>query len=218
MLKKKLIPAILATDKKQLIDKIDAVEDFVEYIQIDYMDGKFIPQKTNITSQDLYKLNPLPATELHMMVNHPEYIIEDWITAGTEKFIIHIESLVDWDQIFKIYHDNYIKLYVAINPDTPISKIEKYIPKLDGVTVMGVNPGKGNQNFIPQVLRKIKTLRNRYPNLNIQVDGGMHTKPKNIIKQVLLAGANEIVAGSEIFLSTDIDKKIEDLENLITSS
>lgn len=215
MSKIKLIPAILANNRKQLIDKIAAVEDYVEYIQIDYMDGKFVPNKSNFTYKDFYKLNPVPSSELHLMVNHPENIIQDWIAAGIEKVIVHAEATYDWDKVFKIHQNNYIKLYLALNPDSPLSKVEDKISMIDGITVMGVNPGKSHQKFQPKILGKIKTLRNRYPKLNIQIDGGMHIKPKNTIEQVLTAGANELVVGSEIFLSLDIEEKIEELENII---
>ncbi|MFA4930715.1 MAG: hypothetical protein WC570_02505 [Patescibacteria group bacterium] len=210
-----LIPAILAGDKKQLIDKIEAVEDLVEYIQIDYMDGKFVPHKSNFTARDYHQLNPVCASELHMMINHPENHIHEWISAGIEKFIVHIEALVDWEKLFKIHQNNYLKLYLAINPETPLSKINNKVSHVDGITVMGVNPGKSHQKFQPSVLGKIKTLRNRYPQINIQVDGGLHTQPKNTIQQVILAGANEIVVGSDIFLSLDIEQKIDELEAFI---
>ncbi len=211
MPKRQLIPAILADNAKQLQEKINQVEDLVEYIQIDYMDGKFVKQKSNFTSKDFYKINPVAKPELHLMANNPEDIIEDWILAGIEKFIIHVEAPTDWKRIQEIYEDNFIKLYLAINPDTPINKLTDKMQIVDGITVMGVNPGKGRQVFLPKILGKIKTLRNKFPELNIQVDGGMHLLPTNTINQVLLAGANEIVAGSEIFLSADILNKIDEL-------
>ncbi len=218
MLKKILIPAILASNKKQLIEKIDQIEDFVECIQIDYTDGKFVHSKTEFTSQDLYKINPQPSVEVHLMCDQPENIINNWITAGAEKIIIHVEAKMDWGKIIQIYEENFIKLYLAINPDTPLNKLEDKINNIDGISVMGVDPGKGHQNFQPKVLSKIKTLRNRYPNLNIQIDGGMHLKPKNTIEQALLAGANEIVCGSEIFISNNPIAKIEELEEYLKHS
>jgi len=215
MQKKILIPAILATTKKELRDKITGIEDYVEFIQIDYMDGKYVPYESKFTVDDLYHLNPVPKQEAHLMVQHPEEIMEEWISAGVEKIIIHAEADFDWERIREIYHDNYIKLYFALNPNTPINKIAPYIKEIDGVTVMGVDPGQGHQKFQGKVLGKIKKLRQDYPKLNIQVDGGMHLEPKNTIRQVLLAGANEIVAGSEIFLSKDPIQRIEDLEYFI---
>lgn len=217
MLKKILIPAILAGNKKQLTEKIDQIEDFVEHIQIDYTDGKFVRPKTQFTSQDLYKINPQLSVEVHLMVDKPEDIINDWITAGAEKIILHIEAKMDWNKIASIYQENFIKLYLAINPDTPINKLDNKMGAIDGITVMGVDPGRGHRKFQPKVLSKIKTLRNRYPNLNIQIDGGMHLKPTNTIQQALLAGANEIVCGSEIFISNNPLKKIEELEEFIRS-
>lgn len=212
MFKNILIAAILAQNKKQLHDKIRQVEDYVEYIQIDLMDGKFVKQKSNFTVNDLYKINPVAKQELHMMIQHPEKTIEEWISAGVEKFIIHVETETDWEHIKDIYHENYIKLYLALNPDTPLNKIDDKIKFIDGVTIMGVNPGKSFQKFQPKVLGKIKSLRKKYPRLSIQVDGGLHLKSTNTIEQVLLAGANEIVCGSEIFLSTNIPRKIDELD------
>ena len=211
MTKKILIPAILAHDANQLESLIARVEDLVEYIQIDYMDGKFVKEKSKFDYRDFYRINPVAKPELHLMVEHPEKVIENWIAAGIEKFIIHAEAPTNWDKIREIYEENYIKLYIALNPDTPINKITDKMQIIDGITVMGVNPGQGRQKFLPKVLGKIKALRNRYPELNIQIDGGMHTKPTNTIRQAILAGANEIVAGSEIFMSADIMKKIDEL-------
>jgi ribulose-phosphate 3-epimerase len=215
MPKKILIPAILAKDAKQLQEKIYQVDELVEFIQIDFMDGQFVKEKSQFSASDFYLINPVAKPELHMMVNHPEKHLEEWIKAGIEKFVIHAESNLDWNQIFDIYNDNFIKLYVALNPDTPINKIEDKMQIIDGITVMSVDPGKARQNFLPKVLGKIKTLRNRYPELSIQIDGGMHIGPVNTIEQALLAGANEIVCGSEIFLSTDIPKKIDQLYQII---
>jgi ribulose-phosphate 3-epimerase len=211
MPKRILIPAILAQDSAQLQSIISQIEDLVEYIQIDYMDGKFVKQKSNFDHRDLYQINPIAKPELHLMVEHPEKIIEKWITAGVEKFIIHAEAPTDWHAIKDIYEDNFIKIYLALNPDTPINKILDKMQIIDGITIMGVNPGRGRQKFVPKVLGKIKSLRNRFPDLNIQIDGGMHTKPTNTIRQAILAGANEIVAGSEIFLSGNIIKKVDEL-------
>ncbi|HPH78646.1 MAG TPA: hypothetical protein PLH65_01025 [bacterium] len=211
MLKKILIPAILAEDAKQLQNQIYQVDELVEYIQIDFMDGEFIKEKSHFSAKDFYLINPVAKTELHMMVNSPEKYLDEWIKAGIEKFIVHAEAKIDWNGLFDIYNDNFIKLYIAINPDTPINRIEDKIQIIDGITIMSVDPGKARQNFLPKVLGKIKTLRNRYPKLNIQIDGGMHLAPINTINQAILAGANEIVCGSEIFLSTDIPKKIEQL-------
>lgn len=215
MLKRILIPAILASDKKQLSSKIRQVEDYVEQIQIDFMDGVFVPQKTKFTSNDLYQINPVPKQEIHLMVDHPEKYIEDWISAGVEKFIIHAEAKMDWSLVDTIYQENFIQLYIALNPNTSIMAIEDKIQYIDGISIMGVTPGKSNQRFQPKVLGKIQNLRNRYPKLNIQVDGGMHLKSTNTIEQTLLAGANEIVCGSEIFISKDPVAKIEELEYII---
>ena len=212
---KKLIPAILAENPEQLQSKIRQVEDYTENIQIDLMDGNFVPQKSKFTPQDLHKINPAVSQELHMMVEHPEAQIEKWIKAGVEKFILHTESKTDWKIINEIYLENSIKIYLALNPDSPVKALDNKLGKIDGVTIMGVYPGKSNQQFQPKVLGKIKSLRNRFPNLSIQVDGGMHLRPKNTINQVLIAGANEIVAGSEIFLSKDIYHKIDELEYII---
>jgi len=217
MLKKILIPAILATTKKELRDKIEGIEDYIEFIQVDYMDGKFVPYRSRYSVDDLYRINPVPKQEVHLMVNQPEDIIEDWISAGVEKIIIHVESEFSWEKIREIYHDNYFKLYFAINPNTPINRLDRYIKEIDGITVMGVDPGQGHQKFQAKVLGKITKLRQENPKLNIQVDGGMHLEPTNTIRQVLLAGANEIVVGSEIFLSKDPIQRIEDLEYFINN-
>lgn len=217
MLKKILIPAILASDKKQLASKIEDIEEYIEHIQIDYMDGSFVPQKTVFTPNDLKKINTVAKQEVHLMINHPENVMASWISAGVEKLIIHAEAQTDWQKVDKIYQENFIKLYIAINPDTPLNILENKISNIDGVTIMGVTPGKSNQTFQPKILGKIQTLRNRYPKLNIQVDGGMHLRAKNTIESALQAGANEIVCGSEIFIAKDPAAKIEELEFFIGS-
>lgn len=208
-----IIPAIIAEDFRELKKKIRLAEPYVDWVQIDIMDGKFVPHSTWSEPKKLKDINTNLKIETHLMILDPFKTVDDWLRAGISRVIIHWESLKlnPEGQLKKITEK--VKSYksqigVALNPETPWQEIKAFVKNLDLVLLMGVNPGRSGQSFREEILPKIKALREFSANLNIEVDGGV--KPENV-RKIIEAGANILVVGSAIFEARDVKKAIEEL-------
>ena len=201
----KIIPTIFSENKKEFNEKFEKVFDLSDKIQIDFMDGKFVSSKS-IKLDEVSDLSNYKGKEFeaHIMVLHPEKWIERLKKKGFKKVIFHYEA-VDENEIADLI--NKIKglkmrAFIALNPETEISKINDFMGVLDGVLFMGVNPGKEGQKFIERIYDKIKNLRKMNKDLDIEVDGGINS---GNIRKVFMAGANLINSGS--FLSKSDNPK-----------
>ena len=208
-----IIPAIIAEDFQELKKKIRLVEPYVDWVQIDIMDGKFVPYSTWSEPKKLKDINTNLKIETHLMILDPFKIVNDCLRAGISRVIIHWESLKlnPEGQLKKLIEK--VKSYksqigVALNPETPWQEIKAFVKNLDLVLLMGVNPGRSGQSFREEILPKIKALREFSANLNIEVDGGV--KSENV-RKIIEAGANILVVGSAIFKARDVKKAIEEL-------
>lgn len=211
-----IIPAIIAKDFSEVKEKIKRVESFVNWVQLDIMDGKFVPNTAWNELEDLRDEHFKVSLEAHLMINEPENYAEKWIDAGIKRVIFHIEATSKPGEIVKICRDRGIEVGVAINPETPIEQLEVLSGSdpdrsVDMILVLGVSPGFGGQKFKPEIIPKIRELRKASPHLTIGVDGGMNPETA---KQVVEAGANVIVAGSYIFGSKDMQSAISELKNV----
>ena len=208
-----IIPAIIAKDFLELKRKIRLVEPYVDWIQIDVMDGKFVHFFSFGEPKELESLEKKLKQEIHLMVLNPSKAIDDWLKAGASRVIVHWESLGlnPAEQLKKIIEKTKrfkTQIGVALNPETPWQEIKAFVKNLDLVLLMGVNPGRSGQSFREEILPKIKALREFSANLNIEVDGGV--KPENV-RKIIEAGANILVVGSAIFEARDVKKAIEEL-------
>jgi len=197
-----IIPSILSADFARLGEEVQAVEQAgVERIQVDVMDGRFVP---NITfgARVIECLRPLTklAIEAHLMVDRPEDFIGEFAEAGADMIIVHQESTPHLHRVIQQIRAAGKAPGVAINPATPATAISEVLPDVDLVLVMTVNPGFGGQEFIPETLAKIRQvkgmLRERNLSHAIEVDGGIH---EGTIRKVVEAGANFLVAGSAVY-------------------
>jgi len=209
-----IIPAIIAKDFQELKNKIKQIEPFIEWAQLDVMDGDFVDNKTWNNPLDLRELETSLKLEAHLMVEKPEEVIDDWIKSGVKRIIVHYESTKQLSEIIKKIQRSGIEAGIAINPETPADAlnsllINDYLIPIT-ILVMTVNPGRGGQEFLEETLGKIKILREKYRDVNIEVDGGINleTAPKTI-----QAGANVLAVGSAIFKSEDIKKTIKELKS-----
>ena len=198
----KIVPSILSADFARLGEQVQAVEKAgVERIQVDVMDGRFVP---NITfgARVVECIRPLTKLilEAHLMVDHPEDFIDDFARAGADKIIIHQESTPHLHRVIQQIRAAGKSPAVAINPATPVAAIAEILANVDMVLVMTVNPGFGGQDFIPETLAKIrqvrKVIKDRKLNADIEVDGGIY---EGIVRHVVEAGANVLVAGSAVY-------------------
>jgi ribulose-phosphate 3-epimerase len=198
----KIAPSILSADFTRLGEQVLAVEAAgVDRIQIDVMDGRFVP---NITfgTQAVASLRPLTrlTLETHLMVEPPEDFIESFADAGADTIIIHQEATPHLHGAVQHIHSLGKKAGVAINPSTPACLLSELIGNLDLVLVMTVNPGFGGQEFIMETLPKIRQVRSQIEKLGleceVEVDGGINLQTAPLVVE---AGADVLVAGSFVF-------------------
>lgn len=182
-----------------------------DYIHVDVMDGKFVPNKTMPFSEmkNIYKYTS-KRLDVHLMVSDPMKYINDYATLNTEYITIHEEIDVDIIEMLKLIKSYGIKCGLAIKPDTLVSDLVPYLPLLDLVLVMSVEPGAGGQKFIMESedkIKEVKTLIDTY-NLStkISVDGGINSETKNYCSL-----CDILVSGSYIVNSLDFSKQIDSL-------
>lgn len=198
----KIAPSILSADFTQLGERVREVEAAgADRIQIDVMDGRFVP---NITFGTLAVESLRPLTrmtlEAHLMVEPPEDFIEKFARAGADTIIVHQESTPHLHRAIQQIRSLGKKAGVALNPASPAMLIYDVLHNVDLVLVMTVNPGFGGQKFIPETLGKIRELRNairlRGLDCEVEVDGGINA---DTAFSVVEAGADVLVAGSAVF-------------------
>lgn len=210
-----IIPTVFATSKKDFDYRFSKLVKIAKKIQIDIMDGNFVKRKS-IELKDIPDLSKYPVGfEAHLMVKNPFDYIETCYKKGFEKILFHYESYWDLEKckhLARLIHDKKMKAWIAINPETSISKIIPLYKEVDGVLLMGVHPGREHQVFAPRVYRKIRELRNRFPMLKIQVDGGVNSEDIGRLKK---AGVNYFNSGSFISESDNPEKRMKELESLI---
>jgi ribulose-phosphate 3-epimerase len=197
-----IVPSILSADFTRLGDQVrDAQAAGAQRIQVDVMDGHFVP---NITMGPMIvaavrRCTSLPL-EAHLMITNPEQYIEDFANAGADVIIIHQEVSPHLHRLIQQIKTAGKMAAVALTPSTPIFLLEDILSLLDMVLIMTVNPGFGGQEFIPETLPKITRLRQvitqRNLHCDIEVDGGIHEATAPL---VVKAGANLLVAGSAVY-------------------
>jgi len=208
-----IIPTILKKDFKQVKQGIEKVQDYVNWIQLDIMDGIFVDNETWNNPNDLKGFDKKTKLEAHLMINEPGKVINDWLEV-VDRVIVHFESRISSREfgikkLIKKVHEKGKEIGLAINPETDIAVVTPFLNELDLVLIMTVQPGWGGQEFKQWILKKIKALRKIWKNGNIQVDGGIDKKN---IKKIKKAGANLICSGSYIFNNKDIKKAIKSLK------
>ncbi len=197
-----IVPSVLSADFTRLGDQVrEAEEAGAQRIQVDVMDGHFVP---NITMGPMIvnavrRCTTLPV-EAHLMISNPEQYIEEFAKAGADFILVHQEASPHLHRLIQQIRAAGKMAGVVLNPSTPVIMLEDILSLLDMVLIMTVNPGFGGQEFIPEMLPKIKRLREMIDqqelHCDIEVDGGIHDA---VVPLVVQAGANLLVAGSAVY-------------------
>lgn len=226
----KIVPSILSGDFGRLADESKRVEDAgADRIHVDIMDGHFVPNLT-LGPQAVAAINRSTDLfiEVHLMIYNPFDYIERFVEAGADMVIFHFEATEDVEDTLAYIRRCSIKAGLAYNPSTSMSMIPKYLDKCDQLLLMTVNPGFGGQEFIPEVLDKVRFTRelctqlnireggitpkneeaseNSLPPFDIEVDGGV---TDDNVRECVIAGANVIVSGTALFKQPNLKEAIQ---------
>ncbi|MDD4322639.1 MAG: ribulose-phosphate 3-epimerase [Dehalococcoidales bacterium] len=211
--KTKIVPAILTESQSDLVSMLSTAKTFTDWVQIDLMDGCFVPS-SSISTQELAEIKPDIGWEAHLMVNNPEAVLEHIKNAGAKRVIFHYESTGDQQGVIEKARSLQLEVGIALNPDTPVEVLQNLVAKIDCVLLMTVYPGFYGAKFIPEVMDKLKLFRAKYPAIEIGIDGGV--KEENL-KMIVESGASSICVGSAIFLSINPAESYNRLRNIAQS-
>lgn len=209
-----IAPSFLTADFTKLEQEIKSIQ-MSPWIHFDVMDGLFVTNKTYDHSVVLEVSSySNQVFDVHLMVEEPEKVVEDYANAGADLITFHFEAVKT--SVFEVISQLKrlgVRVGISLKPSTKIELLEPYLPYVDLVLVMSVEPGKGGQAFLPSAIDKIIWLNKKRSELHcqflIEVDGGINLSTGKLVKD---AGADVLVAGSFIFNRTDRGKAIEELE------
>jgi ribulose-phosphate 3-epimerase len=198
----KISPSILSADFSKLGEEIIALEKAgADYIHIDVMDGHFVPNIT-IGPEIVKRLRSVTKLtfDVHLMISPVNNFIKDFANAGADIITFHPEATENISETIGIIRGLGKKVGVSLKPKSQINLIEDHLNEIDLILIMSVEPGFGGQKFMPEVLHKMKKLRNlvdeKKLNVDIEIDGGINFDNSKKAKEF---GANILVSGSTIF-------------------
>lgn len=210
----RIAPSILSADLARLPEQVAQVtEGGADWLHVDVMDGRFVPNLTfgaNMVAA-LKKLSGLPI-DVHLMVVEPEHYIAPMADAGAASVTFHPEATIHVQRQLTAIRQRGMKAGLALNPATPLGRVEDVVDDLDLLLIMTVNPGFGGQAYIPASDAKIKRakalLADRKRDAYLEVDGGIGP---DTIESAHAAGADTFVAGQAVFGARDPAAQVKEL-------
>ncbi len=211
---RKVIPTVFAKNKKQFKRRFRDLLELRRDLQIDFMDGKFVKAKSLKVSEvpDLqkYGIN----FEAHLMCFEPARYVKDLKKKGFRRVVFHYEAVKDKYKILGLIlyiRNQGMKAIIALNPETDVKEIEDILSEVDGVVMMGVNPGRENQKFISNVYGKIRRLRKINSKIRIHVDGGVNLKSAEKLRKLKV---NYVNTGSFVSEAENPREALRELERV----
>lgn len=212
-----IVPAIIPTSLAHLKASIDLVAPFTHEVQVDIVDGIFVPFTSwpYIDGASIADMAPLTSeglVEVDLMLMEPEKVLAEYVQAGARRVVVHLESVRDFEKILALKKELDFKLGFSINNDTPLETLTDVIAHADYVQLMGIaHIGSQGQPFDERVLTRIATLRAAHPTLLISIDGSVNTET---VGRLAHAGANRCVSGSAILKQDNPEEAYDTLAAL----
>ena len=199
--------SVLSADMLELKNEIKKLEKSrIDMLHFDVMDGIFVDNITfGLPVLKQVRASTDMTLDVHLMITDPLKYIDNFADFGADIISFHIESESDTGAVIDRIHKRGLKAAVALRPATPAENVYKYLPDVDMILVMTVEPGFGGQSFIPETLDKVRAVREKITELgldvDVQVDGGINADTAAAVRA---AGANVLVSGSYLFAAADM--------------
>jgi len=206
----RVLPAIIASTQEELDAMLNRLEGNVEWVMLDLMDGIFVSTKALMFP---FMLRKGLRYEAHLMVKKPLNYLSS-LKGKVKAVIIHVES-DNFPDALRIARNLGFEVAAAINPSTPLEKLEPHIKEVDRVLVMTVEPGRYGAPFVPAALETVKKLKKTAPRLPVEVDGAMN--PENA-RKARAAGATIFASGSYLMKSSDLNAAIKTLKQAVSDT
>lgn len=212
-----IVPAVIPTSFKDIARTIELVTPFTHEVQIDIVDGIFVPFTSwpygmDASIADLERYTKEYIVEVDLMLMEPERVILEYVNAGARMVVVHLESVHDLASIVALRKERDFKLGFSINNDTPLSVLTDVIQSADYVQLMGIAKiGSQGQPFDVRVLERITVLRQMFPTLLISIDGSVNTET---VGRLGHAGADRCVSGSAILKQENPEEAYNTLATL----
>ena len=212
-------PSILSADFSRLADELAIVDPARDWVHCDIMDHQFVPNLTfgPIIVAATRKLTTA-FVDVHLMVERPWLMVDDFRAAGADQLTVHLEATPQTREVLRQIRAAGAKAGLAVKPATPFAAVAPYLPDLDLLLVMTVEPGFGGQAFMSDMLAKVSAARDerakRHLDFLIEVDGGIGADSARTARA---AGADVFVAGNAVFRTADSRAALAGLRAAITS-